>query len=170
MASVTQLLAVYGATLSSLVFGWSLFRDLTERGKLKVIASVVTIHPPTPGFEGDQLALRITNVGRQNVWITNIGGRFPGQSVVIVPRSRFPTKLEPGELLDEVFPLSTVQRPETLLHYWVTDSTGRVYRTSAANSKEVRNNVLTARGQPAVQKQTEILRAFQRKIAVLRRR
>lgn len=168
--SLTQLLAVYGAILSSLVFGWTLFRDLTDRGRLRLHASVVTVHPPTPGFEGDQLALRVTNIGRREVWITNIGGWLVGQSFVIVPRNRFPVKLEAGQMLDEVFPLSTVQRPEALVHYWVMDSTGRIYRTSSANSKRVRREILEARNQAPLPRRVDFVRSLQRRYAILRRR
>jgi hypothetical protein len=36
----TTALAIYAAVLSTITFGWNLFRDLRDRGKLKISASV----------------------------------------------------------------------------------------------------------------------------------
>jgi len=37
---VTDVLAIWGAVLSSVAFGWNLYRDLLDRGKLKVSAQI----------------------------------------------------------------------------------------------------------------------------------
>ncbi len=39
-SSLTEILAAYGALLSSVGFGWNLYRDLLDRAKLQVSANV----------------------------------------------------------------------------------------------------------------------------------
>ena len=39
-SGLTQFLAVWGAILSSITFGWSLYRDLRDRAKIKVSAEL----------------------------------------------------------------------------------------------------------------------------------
>jgi hypothetical protein len=55
---VTTLIAIYGAILSSIVFLWNLYRDLTNKGKLKVDCYIGgIIIPGGPRDETDYLIL-----------------------------------------------------------------------------------------------------------------
>ena len=71
----TLLIAVYGALLSTLVFGWNMYRDLSDKGRLKVLAGLRDIYGPTDVHGGygkvaeDQVSIRITNVGKRPVFV-----------------------------------------------------------------------------------------------------
>jgi hypothetical protein len=47
--SVTGILAIYGAALSSVGFGWNLYRDLLDKARVKVTAHIRRIVIPAWG-------------------------------------------------------------------------------------------------------------------------
>jgi hypothetical protein len=51
---LTQGLATYGALLASIVFGWNLYRDVRDRAKLKVSATISRI---TQDVQGNWIAI-----------------------------------------------------------------------------------------------------------------
>jgi hypothetical protein len=89
-ADLTIVLAVYGALLSSITFGWNLLRDLSDRGKLKLELSIRKMTAPTGGriyatlpsmtlepvTEQLYLVLSVVNVGRRPMLWEGWGGKY----------------------------------------------------------------------------------------------
>lgn len=87
---LTIVLAVYGALLSSITFGWNLLRDLSDRGKLKLELSIRKMTAPTGGriyatlpsmtvepvTEQLYLVLSVVNVGRRPMLWEGWGGKY----------------------------------------------------------------------------------------------
>jgi hypothetical protein len=113
--SLTVFLAVWGAVLSSITFGWNLYRDLLDRARLKVEAQVRRIVrspdgrwyqvKPDLGIAGasDQLfvVMNVTNIGRRPVQWQGWGGKHikperDKDSFTIVP-TQLPKMLAEGE-------------------------------------------------------------------------
>jgi hypothetical protein len=142
--SFTSVLAAYGALVSTVAVLWNVFRDVTDRGKLRVhcylgkIVTGSTIDPRT------YLIYQVTNVGRRAAVVTNVGGRRtkqPGDewlAFVIKPRN-LPKTLQPGEYLMEYSPdLAGLTRVTKFEAY---DSHGRYYRAPRADLREIRKRL-----------------------------
>jgi len=70
---VTLGIALWGALLASIVFGWNLYRDLSDRGKLKVHCYIGLIIQPGVGVTKEDLVCwQVTNVGRQPILLTSV--------------------------------------------------------------------------------------------------
>ena len=86
---VTEILAMYGAILSSVVLAWNLYRDLCDRARLKITAHVRRIVRSTDGRwyavapdlqvgASAQLyvVVKVTNVGRRPIQWSSWGGTY----------------------------------------------------------------------------------------------
>jgi hypothetical protein len=87
---ITDVLAAYGAVLASVGFGWSLYRDLHDRARLRVKANVRRIVQivggqwyavrPDLGVVGASaqlfIVVNVTNVGRRPVQWIGWGGKY----------------------------------------------------------------------------------------------
>lgn len=87
---MTLVLAAYGAILSSVIFGWNLLRDLSDRAKLKLELSIRKITKVTDGkfyaalpsmalepvTEHLYLVLSVVNVGRRPMLWEGWGGKY----------------------------------------------------------------------------------------------
>ncbi len=87
--SVTTGLAIYGAVVSTLALVWHVYRDVTDRGRLRVqcyIGNLVGgVGPPD---SQDYLTYKITNIGRKPVMVTHAGGQYKGErGFMVIPRS-----------------------------------------------------------------------------------
>jgi len=89
--SLTSFLAAYGALLSSIGFGWNLYRDLHDRARLKVVAHLrriartevtgqmfaVAPHLNVAGASKQLFVfIDVTNVGRRPVRWDGWGGKY----------------------------------------------------------------------------------------------
>ena len=88
--------------ISGFALGWNVYRDAIDRGKLRVSCSVSQIAQVGVGvIEPNVLAWSVTNVGRQPVLVTQIGGRnarSKGSWLVLSPKGEaLPKMLQPGE-------------------------------------------------------------------------
>jgi len=146
----TTAVAFYGAALSSFVFGWNVMRDLRDRGHLTVspsVAQVLNVPGVAPGSPQWKLHLRITNTGRRQLWITNVGGRREVEKgFVLISRNRLPMKLEPGQLIDEAPPVEEIADPLSVAYFSAYDSTGREYRSSVRETWRAISALLEAQG------------------------
>jgi len=125
--SLTTLIAVYGAILSSVLLGWNIYRDLTNKGKLRVHCNIgKLITSGAPKDENDYLFYNITNVGKKPILVTTIGGRTKEHDFMINPRG-LPKMLGPGEYLIEYSPDLSILN-ENLLGLCAIDSLGKVYK------------------------------------------
>ena len=86
----TTFLAFWGAILSSVTFGWNLYRDLTDRARLKLTAHVrkigfgtngamfaaspdSAVSPPTDEL---YVVMSVVNIGRRQVQWQGWGGNY----------------------------------------------------------------------------------------------
>jgi hypothetical protein len=95
--SATTIIAIYGAVLSTLVLLWNLYRDATNRGKLRVECSLE--YKFITGIHDDTLYLfhKVTNIGKQPIMLTNVGGTTKNKGDSIIGHSAIPRMLHPGE-------------------------------------------------------------------------
>lgn len=160
--TLTQLLAVYGATLSSIALGWNLYRDLVDRGKLKVSAAiqrlVVSEDGKTYGVKhnlpvhgaSDRVFVVISavNVGRRPIKIKGWGGKWykprnGRNSFVIIPAG-MPKMLNEGEdhteMTDEMLP--NLANVKTLFMWDTTKKEWKLPRRELEKLKQEAQNVL----------------------------
>ncbi len=68
---VTITLAAYGALLSTAIAVWNVYREITNRGRLRVRVNVAEMFAPGVGaIAKDKLWYKVTNVGRQPIWLS----------------------------------------------------------------------------------------------------
>ncbi len=96
---MTAVLAIYGAVLSSLVAAWSVYREITNRGRLRVIVTLADIGAAGVGrIATNRLWYKVINAGRQPIWLKQIGGGLRnGREFLLTVRVQFPIKLDSGE-------------------------------------------------------------------------
>ena len=127
--SSTDYIAIYAAILSSVAILWNLYRDITNRGRLRVNCYLgELVVPGMPKVEGDLLVYNVTNVGRKPVVVTHVGGARGDKHFMITPNvTAWPKALGPGEyVLEYTKDLSVLDDKLRFLAAW--DSLGRVYR------------------------------------------
>jgi hypothetical protein len=142
--NLTSLIALYGAILSSILLGWSIYRDLSDRGKLKVYCFIgKEAIPGVRKSEKSWFFYVVTNTGKRPVYVTNIGGRYKkynGSKYTDFSISSFrKQKLEPGEEVIEKCELSVINEPITNL--FAIDSLNKVYEVRRKNLKKVINDL-----------------------------
>ena len=125
---VVTALAIWGALLSSVTFGWNLYRDYIQRGRLRVQCFVgVIVRDPNVSPKKKWLIWRVTNVGKEPVVLTNIGGNSGATSFVIDTREPLPTTLEPGRYFSSQTDDFSIL-DEKLKYLAAYDSLDRVFR------------------------------------------
>ncbi|SRR6266571_3157160 len=100
---VTIALAAYGALLSTIIAVWNVYREVTNRGRLRVRVSIANKFAVGVGtIATNKLWYKVTNVGRQPIWLTQIGGGLRnGMHFLIDVPAQFLVKLEPGQTFDD---------------------------------------------------------------------
>jgi hypothetical protein len=101
---VSNLVALYGAVVATAVAIWNIYPSITDRGRLRVTVTRANIFASSVGdIAKNKLWYKVTNVGRQPIWLTQIGGgyRTPGKHFIIATLHHLPKKLEPGETFDD---------------------------------------------------------------------
>lgn len=159
--TLTQLLAVYGAGLSSVALGWNLYRDLVDRGKLKISAAIqrlvvsedgktygVKHNLPVQGAtERVFVIISAVNVGRRPIKLNGWGGRWNKahngrNSFVIVPAG-MPKMLNEGEdhseLTDEM--LSNLANVKALFMW---DTTKKEWKLPMRELKKLKREAQNA--------------------------
>ena len=139
--NLTSLTALYGAIVSSILLGWSIYRDLSDRGKLKVSCFIgKEVIPGVRISEESWLVYIITNTGKKSVYVTHIGGRQKRNNkeekyTDFIISSFQRQKLEPGEEIVKTCELSVLNQP--IKHLWAIDSLNKYYKISGKNLKNV---------------------------------
>jgi hypothetical protein len=124
----TILVAMYGAVVATAVAIWNIYRSITDRGRLRV--TVTRVEAFAPGVDEDKLCYEVTNVGRQPIWLTQIGGvyRTRGDDFMI-PLNQLPKKLEPGETFNAASPSDAENLDaERVLFFGAWDSFGKIHK------------------------------------------
>ncbi|MDH5336782.1 MAG: hypothetical protein OEW20_10730 [Nitrospira sp.] len=138
--TITTILAIWGAVLSSFAVGWQFFRDITQRGNLRVSCYIGSL---TDGLSekdpNDYLVYNITNVGKEPVMLTNIGGEMKKDHFLVNTRQLLPRMLQPGEyILDYTSDLSVLGHE--LKHLTAIDSLGRSWKAPSKQVKKLKED------------------------------
>jgi hypothetical protein len=137
---MTTFLAVWGAVLSTILAMWNIYKDLRDRGNIRVQA-YLSEGTETDEETGDsvfrcQVEIILTNIGRRPVIVTSIGVRRNsrrrekprGLSEAYFVSRDIPKRLDPGEFVsieqDQLFFLEGSAEYD---HLFAMDSLGRYY-------------------------------------------
>lgn len=101
MDVVTTILAIWGAVVSSFAVGWQFFRDVSQRGRLRVSCYIGQIINSDITDPHDYLVYNITNTGKEPIMLTHIGGKTKKNDFMIISRQPLPRMLQPGEYVLE---------------------------------------------------------------------
>lgn len=136
--TITTFLAIWGAVLSSFAVGWQFFRYITERGRLRVSCYIGNLISGLGGKDSnDYLVYNVTNVGKEPVMLTHIGGEMKQHHFMVNPRQPLPRMLQPGEYTLEYTPDLSVLGPE-LKHLTAIDSIGRSWNAPRKQVKKLK--------------------------------
>ena len=137
-STTTTILAIWGVVLSSFTLGWNLYRDFLQRGRLRVTCYIgQTFGDPTISHEKRLLIWNVTNIGKEAVVLTNIGGSFGETAFVVNTRDPLPRTLGPGDYFTGFSDDLSVLKPE-LQNLCAHDSIGRVFKASRKAVKELK--------------------------------
>jgi len=163
---LTQFLAVYAALLSSIGFGWTLYRDLLDRAKLQVSADVRRVGTGADGrlfsikpdiqIEGasEQLyvVMSVVNVGRRPVLWQGWGGKYrkseDGKTGFTIIGRDLPKMLQEGETHSELTLLEADLRPahENTKSLFMWDPAGNHWKLSRKGLKELKQEARKFQG------------------------
>jgi hypothetical protein len=156
---LTTFLAVWGALLSSITFGWTLYRDLRDRAKIKLTAGVrrigqrdgdgklFSIEPgqDIPGAsERLFVVVSVVNVGRRPMRWQGLGGHYKkpvnGKSAFVINARFLPQTLEEQKGHDEFTELDEQFLKDNIRTLTVWDIAGRKWNVSRHDMKQLIND------------------------------
>jgi hypothetical protein len=151
--SLTTILAIYAAIVSSILLGWNLYSELSDRARVKISVSLMRLatgtdgrqftvapHLPTEDASADvHVVVKITNAGRRPVLLQGWGGEWKtpenGKDKVVVISQGLPRMLKGHESHQEFTPdLSVVSPNIKALYVW--DSSGKNWYVSNSELQE----------------------------------
>lgn len=142
----TAVLAVYGAVVSTVALAWHIFRDVTDRGRLRVHCYLGRVLDPADAEDNrTHLIYHVTNVGRRPVMVTHVGGRRradPGdpKTAFMITTRKLPKMLQPGEYVIEHTP-DLVEFASRVMALHAIDSHDRRYRAPVRDLRAIRNHL-----------------------------
>ena len=157
-SNLTEFLAVYGALLATLGWGWNLYRDLLDRPRLQVSVRVrrigtgadgrlFSLHPDLQ-VEGasEQLyvVMSVVNVRRRPVLWEGWGGRYhkpvAGKKSFVVIARDLPKMLSEGETHSEMTTLEPDLSPasENVKSLLMWDASGREWKLSRKGLRKLK--------------------------------
>lgn len=157
-SGLTEFLAAYGALLSSVGFGWALYRDLLDRAKLQVSANIRRIGRGADGkyfsckpnlpIEGasEQLfvVMDVVNVGRRPVLWQGWGGKYhkpeDGKTGFFIVGRNLPKMLHEGETHSEFTALEADLRPahDNVKSLFLWDPSGKHWKLPRKELKKLK--------------------------------
>ena len=132
----TFIVALWGALLSTLLLGWTVYRDITGRGKLNVTCSL---------FEENFLAFTVANAGRRPIMLLRVGIKTPNGETNFFPLRTLPIMLLPGKYHLESCELSLVNEDLRYLAAW--DSLENVHKAPRKVIKKLKGDIEAVRRQ-----------------------
>jgi hypothetical protein len=130
---VTTILAIWGALISSLLLGWNIYRNLSDKGKIRVSCFIGNKIGGLSNPDKDVLVYTITNTGKKPIYIKLIGGAFTKKHFLL-NSSQIPKMLQPGEyIVESTEDLSIFEKD--LKHLWVIDSLDNQWKISKKNMR-----------------------------------
>jgi|SRR5579859_875265 len=159
-SGLTKFLAVWGAILSSITFGWTLYRDLRDRAKLKIKAELrrigqregdgafFTSAPDVPVQGASEklfVVVSVVNVGRRPLRWKGLGGTYRhevnGRKGFLVSARYLPKNLQEQEQHDEFFdfqpPFDQELAKGRVKRIYIWDVAGREWSVSRRNLKKL---------------------------------
>jgi hypothetical protein len=139
----TTFLAIWGAILATFTLGWNIYRDFSEKGRLKVDCYIGKHFNETEGIsKQDLLVWSITNIGNRPVVILNVGGAFTDSDFLLTTlHNQMPYKLNPGEyILEYSSDLSILTK--NIKELFVVDTIGKKYK---APKKRLKQAIISAK-------------------------
>jgi hypothetical protein len=154
-SNITSVLAVYGSLLASFTFGWTLYRDLRDRARIKLSAQVRRIGMREDGsffmMEPSQeiagvpkqlfLVISVVNVGRRPLRWSGVGGNYKtpvnGKGGFVLSPRYLPKMLEEQEAHDEYTELTSPFIEENIKRMYIWDAAGRKWNVSRRDIKQI---------------------------------
>jgi len=155
-SGLTAFLAVWGAILSSITFGWTLYRDLRDRAKVKLTASVRRIGrregdgayfaiEPGQNIAGASeelfVVVSVVNVGRRPIRWKGLGGYYHkpvnGKGGFVVSARFLPKMLEEQEAHDEFTNLDAQFINDNVKRLYIWDAAGGEWSVSRKDMKKL---------------------------------
>ncbi len=140
--------AVYGALVGTASLAWNIYREVSNRGGLRIVVGIGNLHVSGPSFgiepepfQRDQLMFTVTNVGRRAIFLTQIGGGHSNGDYFMTPtpanEGGLPKRLEPGESFNDAsIGAAMLDKPELqFLGAW--DGENRIYKLPTAKLAEL---------------------------------
>lgn len=136
--TATTILAIWGAVLSSFTLGWNLYRDYIQRGRLRVRCFVGHIvGDPQISPQKKWLIWSVTNIGKESVVLTHIGGSYGKTEFIVNTREPLPITLEPGQYFSsQADDFSALKKELQCLHAY--DSLGRRFKAPRKTVPELK--------------------------------
>jgi hypothetical protein len=163
--TITDILAAYGAILASIGFGWNLYRDLLDRGRLQVsihVRRIVQIAggqwyavKPDLGVAGASAQLfvvvNVTNVGRRPVqwigWGGNYRKRVNGKNSFSMIPVALPKMLNEGDTHSEFTNLLD-PAGENVKRVFIWDASGKNWYLSRRKLRKLKEEARKFQGMP----------------------
>jgi hypothetical protein len=165
---VTEFLAAYGALLSSIGFGWNLYRDLLDRARLQVSADIRRIAQgldgkyfsakPSAAVQGATaqlfVVMTVVNVGRRPVQWQGWGGKYHkpenGKTGFTIIGRDLPKMLSEGQTHSEITRLEPDLRPahDNVTRLFVWDAAGKYWELSRNQLKRLKREAREYQEQP----------------------
>lgn len=151
-STLTIILAVWGAILSSVTFGWNLLRDLRDKANIKVTArvcriitrvdgAVLMVNPDMVGEGRLFVVLSAVNVGRRTVRWAGAGGHYKtpvnGKDSFVVNARHLPRTLAEAEAHDEVIEFDDSFVNDNIERLYIWDTFGREWDLSRKDFKKL---------------------------------
>lgn len=139
--TITLILAVWGAILSSIAIVWNLYKDIKQRRRLRVSCYIAYIMAPSGKKDNTPyLIWHITNIGIEPVVLTHIGGGRNGKHKKFMLRKTItplPMTLKPGEYVIESSTNLTLLN-DNLKFLSAIDSLNKIYKASHKQVRELK--------------------------------
>ena len=140
--TINTILTIWGAVLSSFLLGWAIYRDLSNKGKIKINIFIGNIieRPPKPENKIPQLCYFIVNSGRQPIIVTGFGAVKRDNKVYWTIPHILPKTLEPGGFITEY--TSDIKKflNTNVKYLYVSDSLDKKYKFKGRKLSKLKEN------------------------------
>lgn len=139
----TQVLAIWGALLSTLLGAWKIVQDLRDRGRIQVDAIFAIIVPPPPGEEMRMnFHITFTNIGSRPIWLTKWESviRHEPNNLLRVSsiKQTLPKVLSEGEYVSDYSPNLSNFANDRVEYIHAIDSKGRSWKLPAKTLRRLK--------------------------------
>lgn len=135
-----------------MAIGWNLYRDLSDRGRLRVTCYIGAV-VGNGDIKSDLLVWTVTNVGRQPVMLTAIGGKLhkKGQAFIVNTQRPLPIMLKPGEYFIDWMDDYEHLDPDLLESLTAHSSVGTTYYAPRKEVEVVSEKIAALKAKPESQ-------------------